>query len=158
MDQSLGPGPGLRTQNGSDSISAHETLTQAWPHWVSYPSSPRAPTHPSKPCSGHSPPSILWRISSPAPRSHHSQDHVVCCHICPHCTKQEQGRSESYWGSQGPEQSLGWESQLLVQPPLPLACCLTLGSLVPPQALLSPRVSRGKGQNASMLPFSLEPF
>lgn len=26
-----GPRPGLGTQNGSDLISAHETLTQAWP-------------------------------------------------------------------------------------------------------------------------------
>lgn len=108
--QESGPNPEPRarlwTQNESDPcLRPRETLTQAWPPWLPFPAPHGLLLNPQNLTRLLS--STPWRTSVPAPCSRHRQDHVICCPLCAHWTGQEQGQSESCWGSQSLEQSPG---------------------------------------------------
>ena len=151
--QKSGPNPEpqarLRTQNESDPcLRPRETLTQAWPSWLPFPAPHGLLLNPPnltrvallQPLEDFCPCSPLPSQAGP----------MVSCPLCAQWTGQEQGQSESCWGSQGAGSHSGSSPQHTAD------CWLTLGSPIPPQALLSPPCQSREGTECFRSAFQLK--
>lgn len=96
-----------------------------------------------------------WRTSVPAPRSHHRQDHVVCCPLCAQWTGQEQGQSGPAGDPRAQSRALGWESRRLV-PPAHCGLLVNLGQPRPSPSLTVPTTSVEGGTECFHSAFQLK--